>query len=302
MYVFSKKSLFFFLTFSLLLAFTSCDDEFTQDEIIPELITEEEMPELLIEALPPEDPSTSESDPEASRRRPCFRFVFPVQIALRNGTIITANDAEDLRAAYRRIRAAGARANFVYPFDVQLATGRIVTVESFRTIRRIHNFCRDVRDVPHEPCIAINYPIDVVSGDSTFTVNNRRELIEANQAFRPRGVAIVYPIDVTILGTDRVVTVNGDRELARLRNWCVDRGDDDDREPCYSVLFPVTLDVDGEEVSVVSRLEWRQTVRAAGEDANVSVVFPITIINLETEEEVSISSVEDWRAARGMCE
>ncbi len=301
MYIFPKKPLLLFLTFSLMLAFTSCDNELTQDEIIPELITEEEMPELLIEALPP-DPTTTQNDPVASRRRPCFRFVFPVEIALRNGTIITANDAEDLRAAYRRIRNAGLRANFVYPFDVQLANGTVVTVPNFRTIRRIHNFCRDVRDVPHEPCIAINYPISVISGDTTFTVNNRRELVEANQAFRPRGVVIVYPIDVTILGTGRVVTVNGARELARLRNWCVDRGDDDDREPCYSVLFPVTLNVNGDEVSVISRADWRETVAAAGEDAEVSVVFPITIVNQETEEQVSISTVEDWRAARDRCE
>ncbi len=301
MYIFLKKSLLFFLPFALLLAFTSCDEEIAQEEIVPELVTEEEMPELLIEALPP-DPTTTQNDPVESRRRPCFRFVFPVQVALRNGTIITANDAEDLRAAYRRIRAAGLRANFVYPFDVQLANGTVVTVPNFRTIRRIHNLCRDVRDVPHEPCIAINYPIEVISGDSTFTVNNRRELVAANQAFRPRGVAIVYPIDVTILGTDRVVTVNGDRELARLRSWCVDRGNDDDREPCYAVLFPVTLEIDGEEVSVVSRTDWRETVRAAGEDADVSVVFPLTIINLETEEQLSIATLADWRAAREMCD
>ncbi|MEM9928543.1 MAG: hypothetical protein AAF840_01865 [Bacteroidota bacterium] len=301
MYIFQKKSLFFFLALSLMLAFTSCEDEFTQEEAIPELITEEEMPELLNKALPP-DPETTENDPAAARRTPCFRFVFPIQIALRNGTIITANDAQDLRAAYRRIREAGARANFVYPFDIVLANGNQVTVENFRTIRRIHNRCRDVRDQPHEPCIAINFPIEVRSGDTIFTVSSPQEYREANQAFRPRGVAIVFPIDVTILRSGRVVSVDGARQLARLRNLCVDRGDDDDREPCYSVLFPVTLNINGDEVMVMSREEWRAAVAEAGEDADVSLVFPITIVNLETEEEVSVGSLEDWRAARELCE
>lgn len=300
MYVFPKQLRFLFLAFAFLLAFTACDNEIAQEEVMPEIIIEEEMPEVLIEALPP-DPTTT--DPAEARRRPCFRFVFPVQIVLRNGTIITAGDAEDLRAAYRRIRDAGAQANFVYPFDVQLANGNQVTIENFRMLRRLHRACRDINDDDRPtPCFNINYPISVVARDTTFEVNSWRELRRADAAFRPRGVSIVYPITITLAETGRVVTINGDRELYRLRNFCIDRGDDDDREPCYSVLYPVTLSIGQNTVTVVSRAAWRAVVEAAGEDVDVSLNFPITIVNRETEEQISIENVADWRAARDLCD
>jgi hypothetical protein len=300
MYIFPKNLRFLFLALGLMLAFTACDNEIAQDEITPEIITEEEMPEVLIQALPPDPTST---DPAEMSRRPCFRFVFPVQIVLRNGTVITASDAEDLRAAYRRIRDAGANANFIYPFDVQLANGNQVTIENFQTLRRLHRHCRDINDDDRpRPCFNINYPISVVAGDSTLEVNSWRQLRRANEAFSPRGVSIVYPITVTIAETDRVLTLNGDRELYRLRSQCVDRGDEDDREPCYSVLFPVTLNIGQNTVTVVSRAAWRAVVAAAGEDVNVTVAFPITIVNRETEEQTIIENVEDWRAARDLCD
>ncbi|MFK8162200.1 MAG: hypothetical protein AB8H12_07015 [Lewinella sp.] len=300
MYVFPKQLRFLFLAFGLMFAFTACDNEIAQDEITPDIIIEEEMPEVLIEALPP-DPATS--DPAEMRRRPCFRFVFPVQIVLGNGTIITAGDAEDLRAAYRRIRDAGAQANFVYPFDVQLANGTEVTIRRFEMLRRLHRACRDINDDDRPtPCFNINYPISVVGRDTTFEVNSWREFLRANAAFSPRGVSIVYPITITLAETGRVVTLNGDRELYRLRNLCVDRGDEDDREPCYSVLFPIDLSIGQNTVTVVSRVAWRAVVEAAGEDVNVSVDFPITIINRDTEEQIIIESLADWRAARELCD
>jgi hypothetical protein len=300
MFVFLKKSHFLFLAFGLLLAFTSCDNEIAQDSILPELETEEEMPELLNEALPPPPDATVEE----RRRRPCFRFVFPVEIALRNGTIITANDNEDLRAAYRRIRAGDLRANFVYPLDVELANGETVTIERFAGIRRLHRACRGLDEEPAEPCITINYPIEVISGDSTFTVNDRAELARANRAFRPRGVSIVYPIDVTFTDGGRVVSVNGDRELARLRAFCNNRGEDDDRgESCYRIIYPVDLTINDRNVTVVSRLGWRTIVRAAANrDAEIAIVYPISLLHRESGEIVVVEDRDAWEGLREQCE
>jgi hypothetical protein len=300
MFLYPKKSLFLFLAFGLLLAFTSCDNEIAQDNILPEIEIEEEMPELLIEALPP-PPDASGNE----RRRPCFRFVFPVEIALRNGTIITANDAEDLRAAYRRIRDAGARANFVYPFEVELANGTTVIVERFAAIRLLHRACRGRDEAPSAPCLTINYPIEVVNGDSTFTVNNRAELNAANRTFRPRGVSIVYPIDVTFADGGGVVTVNGDRELYRLRHSCNSRGEDDDRgESCYAILYPVDLTINRVSVTVVSREEWRRVIRLRADrpDVGVAIVYPITLIHRESGEEVTVEDRDAWEGLREQCE
>lgn len=303
MYVFPKQLRFLFLALGLMLAFTACDNEIAQDDITPEIVIEEEMPDLLIEALPPDltDPSTSLSE---RLRRPCFRFVFPVQVVLRNGTIITANDAEDLRAAYRRIRDANIRANFVYPFDVELANGNTVTVERFLTIRRLHRACRGMDEEIAEPCLSINYPINVISGDSTFTVNDREELARANRALRPRGVSIVYPIEVTLTESGRVVSVNGDRELARLRAFCNSRGEDDDRgEYCYRIIYPVDLTVGDRAVTVVSRLGWRTLVRAAANrDAEITIVYPISLLHRESGEVVIVEDRDAWETLREECD
>lgn len=299
MFVFSKTSLLYPLAFGLFFAFMSCDNEIAQDAIAPDFATEEEMPDLLIEALPP----PPDAEPDERSRRPCFRFVFPIEIRLRNGTIIVAADAEDLRAAHRRIIAASARANFVYPFDVELANGTTVTVNNFLALRRIHRACRDFNDEEVTPCITINYPIQVIAGDSTFTVNNPQELRQANLDFRPRGVSIVYPIDVTHTASDRVVTLNGDRELFRLRRICNARGNYDDRgRSCYRLLFPIDLTVNGTDITVVSRLGWRLAVRNLPDEAEVSIVYPITIVNRETREEIVIADHDAWEAARELCD
>ncbi len=86
MFAFSKTSLLYLLAFGLFLGFMSCDNELAQDAISPDFLTEEEMPDLLLESLPP----PPDADPDEQRRSPCFRFVFPIEIRLRNGTIIAA--------------------------------------------------------------------------------------------------------------------------------------------------------------------------------------------------------------------
>lgn len=298
MFAFPKKSRFLLLAFGLLLAFTSCDNEITQDNILPEIETEEEMPDLLVEALPPPPDADGQE-----RRRPCFRFVFPIEIALRNGAIITANDAEELRAAHRRILAANLRANFVYPFDIVLANGEEVTIERFLAIRLLHRACRGRDEVPTPPCFTINYPIEVVSGDSTFTVNSRAELVRSELALRPRGVSFVYPISVTFADDGRVVTVNGARELFRLREACSSRGEDDDRgQSCYAVLYPIDVTIGNRSVTFVSRAAWQLAVRAIRRDVEVAIVYPITLVHRESGEEVPVANREEWEGLREACE
>ncbi|MFT4686942.1 MAG: hypothetical protein ACJATN_001986 [Neolewinella sp.] len=299
MFAFSKTSLLYLLAFGLFLGFMSCDNELAQDTISPDFLTEEEMPDLLLESLPP----PPDADPDEQRRSPCFRFVFPIEIRLRNGTIIAAGDAEELRAAHQRITASRARANFIYPFDVELASGTTVTVENFRILRRLFRSCRDMDEGDVTPCITINYPIQVTAGDSTLTINSRQELHQANQDFRPRGVSIVYPIDVTHTESGQVITLNDERGLYRLRRSCNNRGNHDDRgQSCYRLMFPVELSINETAVTVTSREEWREAVQTAGEDADVSIVYPVSIVNREGGEETVIADHDAWEAARELCD
>ncbi|TXF90137.1 hypothetical protein FUA23_07815 [Neolewinella aurantiaca] len=299
MSVFPKTSLLYLLVFGLLLNFMSCDNELAQDAISPDFVTEEEMPDLLIESLPP----PPDADPEELDRRLCFRFVYPIQVQIRNGELITAENAEDLRAAHQQIIASRVLANFVYPFDIEMANGTTVTINNFLGLRRLYRACRDFDDADITPCITINYPIEVTTADSAFTVNNALELLQANRDFRPRGVSIIYPIDVTHTASGRVVTINGDRELYRLRQICHNRGDYDDRGlPCYRLMFPLDITVNGNQITLVGRIGWRFAVRNIPEEADVSIVYPITIVNRETGEEIEIASHDEWEAARELCD
>lgn len=300
MLVIPKNVRFLLLACALLFTFASCDKEFMQDQITPEFAGEEELPELLIEALPPS--LDGESDPQASGRRTCFDFVFPVALVLRSDTTITVNDVEELRAVVARIRNSRIRANFVYPFDVELANGDVVTIERFATLRRLHRACRGLDEEPASPCITINYPIEVIAGDSTFTVNDRLELARANRAFRPRGVSIVYPITVTFTENGNEVTINGDRELARLRAFCNNRGETDDRGTfCYRIIYPVDLTVNGRPRTVVSRAAWRLLVRAANRNAEIEIVYPISLIHRESEEIVVVEDRAALDTLREQC-
>jgi hypothetical protein len=143
----------------------------------------------------------------------------------------------------------------------------------------------------------------VTAGDSTLTINSRQELRQANQDFRPRGVSIVYPIDVTHTESGQVITLNDERGLYRLRRSCNNRGNHDDRgQSCYRLMFPVELSINETAVTVTSREEWREAVQTAGEDADVSIVYPVSIVNREGGEETVIADHDAWEAARELCD
>lgn len=293
-----RKSPLLLLLFALSFAFFSCEDDFNE-EVAPEITTEEEMPEMAFFALPPDTEST---DPAEARRRPCFTFVFPVELVLRDGSIITTNDGRELRQAIRRIRTTRLRANFVYPFSVELANGSTLSVETFLTFRRLVRQCRDLDRPERTQCITINYPIDVTLRDSVISVGNALQLRRVLQGSPRNGASIVYPIQLTYTESGEVVTANNARELRDLRHDCFQRGEDDDRgESCYRVLFPIDLTIGNRTITVVNREEWLVTVRRFRARLPVSISYPITLIERDGEEETVINSREEWADARAAC-
>lgn len=299
MFLLIKKYSLFLLLLTFSLAFTSCDDGLAgEDDLAPEIETEDEMPELAFLALPPEDEATM--DPVQLRLlRPCFRFEFPLEIGLGDRTVVTIENALQLRRTVLRIRTNNLRANFIYPFNVNLADGSQVTVESFPTFRRLVRACRDLDRPEANPCLTINYPIEVNLRDSVLNIENRRQLIAAQR----RQATIVFPIDLTITESGETVTANTLRELRDLRQDCLNQGEDDDRgRGCYRVMYPIDLNIGRSTVTVVDRLNWARVVRNVPRGVSISLVYPITLREIDSEETLIINSRDEWADAREACE
>lgn len=299
MFLLIKKYFLFLLLLTFSLAFTSCDEGLAgEDDLAPEIETEGEMPELTFKSLPPEDEATM--DPVQLRlRRPCFRFEFPLEIGLGDRTVVTIENALQLRRTVMRIRTNNLRANFIYPFNVNLADGSQVTVESFPTFRRLVRACRDLDRPEANPCLTINYPIEVNLRDSVLAIGNRRQLIAAQR----RQATIVFPIDLTITESGETITANTLRELRDLRQDCLNQGEDDDRgRGCYRVMYPIDLNIGRSTVTVVDRLNWARVVRNVPRGVSISLVYPITLQEVDSEETLIINSRDEWADAREACE
>ncbi len=304
--IFSCRQLLTLLFLPLLtLTFFSCDpdrieEETAPDGVVTDVVIEEDMPALLDAALLPPPDADGGNGMDESDRRPCFRFIFPVQLVLRNGTVVTAEDGEDLRTALRRIRNAEIPANFVYPFDVTLVNGNTVTVSEFAGFRRLRNFC-DARDnAADEPCFTYNFPI-------ALTVNGRPVTVESGLAWRrvlraagrDAAIRINFPITVMLTGTDRAIVVENRAQLNRLRHRCDQR--DDDRQACFTFQYPLDLLV-GEEVTTVdSRAAWLRLLNRTPDDVAVRLAFPVTITLVSTDEAVIVESADGWSAVRDLC-
>jgi hypothetical protein len=282
--------------------FTSCDEDQFQEETLIDVVTEEDLPVLLEAALlpPPADPTETNPDEE---RTPCFRFVYPIELVLRNGTVLTAENGEELRGFVSRIRTNNLRANFVYPFDVELANGNTLTLLRFNEFRRLRAFC-DARDsAGDEPCFTYNYPIGITVDGESVTVNSGAEWRETLRAAgRDAVIRINYPISVNFENRDRALIIRNAAQHARLRYACGHFDRDEDGTPCFRFNYPVSLTIDGELTEVDNAADWLQTILTAGRDADVRFAFPVTITLNDSQEEIIVESREGWRAVRGLCD
>ena len=295
-----KSPFFLLLGLVALLPLTSCDENALQEDILIDITTEEDMPDLLEASLLPPPSAPEDPTPEA-QRTPCFRFVYPVSVVLRNGTILEAQNPQDLRRYLQRIREERVRANFVYPFNVELTNGETATIERFRDFRRLVNFCIGRDYAGDEPCFRYVYPIDVSINDRTLTVNGPRAWrIALRAANRGADVNINYPISVIVPDQDEPLTLNNRQEHNQLRRSCGDNSGD--RQVCFRFVYPLDLAVGEETITVESATAWNDTILATGQRFQVRPIFPFDITLLATEETITITAADGWAGVRELCE
>jgi len=166
----------------------------------------------------------SEKGKRKKKRKP-FKFVFPVSFEMPDGSTISANDKEELKALikawYDENPDSKERPKLVYPVDFDFGNGRIVTINSEEEMKELRKKIKE-RQRNKRPFKFV-FPISYVMPDgSTISANDKEELKSLIKAWydenpdskeKPK---LVYPVDLDF-GDGRIVTINSEEEMKELK-------------------------------------------------------------------------------------
>ncbi len=134
-----------------------------------------------------------------------------------------------------------------------------------------------------------------------FTENE----VEKSKENRPQ---LIFPIQV-LNQEGEIVDVESQEALKELRKECPKRGKCKGKNgrgfKCFSLVFPVTITIDGTDTTFDDRMSLKAAVRAykqeAGDDAvRPTLVFPITV-EYDDETQVTVNSKEELQALKEDC-
>ncbi len=199
---------------------------------------------------------------------------FPVDIKLKNGTIVTINNREEMRRAKRRCKGDGGDKErcfeFIYPVTYIMPDGTEITVngEDDGSWAEIKAWYEDHPDVKKRP-------------------------------------AIKFPVDIE-WKSGRVVTLNGPEDMRRAKRIC--NGEGGDNKICFELIYPVTYIMpDGTEIIVPTNDDegWAEIKAwyAAHPDVNKRPVikFPVDIKFMDNDAVITINNRQQMRRAREAC-
>lgn len=180
--------------------------------------------------------------------------------------------------------------------ETELAEARA----TFAATDRAHRFSGD--------CFSLVFPVDVDFPDgSTETADDREALkalirayVEANPSPRRRGERPRLSFPITIqLADGSLETLDNRRALVAQVRECRP-----EVEPCYTLVFPVGVQLGDETATVEDAAALREAIRAYRQ-ANAGagrpgLVFPVTVASA-TGEEVAVESREAFRRLRRAC-
>ncbi|MCC6816430.1 MAG: hypothetical protein IT267_08475 [Saprospiraceae bacterium] len=79
-------------------------------------------------------------------RLKCYKYVFPLQLALSDGSIKTVNSEEELNRLFRSTGSIRAGFRYVFPFKVLKSDGTEITVNNPQELARLDASCRRTRN------------------------------------------------------------------------------------------------------------------------------------------------------------
>ncbi len=220
----------------------------------------------------------------------------------------------------------GFRPELVFPYDVQLEDGSILTIESREDLVIILEDCGFDPNRPNRPrggshgqfgglnhCFNIVFPLTIAFPDGTdLTVADRQELAAAIREWRINNPdaeerpTLAYPYDVE-LQDGTILTISSDEDRIDLRETCGGPVGDGHGEPCFTVNFPVSVGFpDGSSVEVNSReealtaiMEWAEANPGATE--RPGIIYPITVTFTEDGTTQEVNSRLELRQLRRDC-
>jgi len=245
---------------------------------------------------------------ENSNEEPCFDFVYPVTYIMPDGTAITGNSKEELVQAIKSWYVANPgskdKPTLQYPVDVNFK-GRIITIENDAGMKRIKSACEEEK----EPCFTMVYPITLVMPDgTTITGNSREELGIAIRTWYAENPGIEvrpttqYPVEVNF--KERVITVNNDDEMKRIKEACKE-----EKKPCFVFVYPITYTMPDGTVYTVESTDDDETKKAIrawyvenpGVEEKPAIQYPIEI-KFRDGKTLTINNDEELKKAWASCD
>lgn len=168
-------------------------------------------------------------------------------------------------------------------------------------------------------CLEFIFPISIEFVDETTaevtSYENLHETVKAwfeandvekNKENRPQ---LIFPIQV-LNQEGEVIDVGSEEDLKDLKSECprigkCKKGKGGKGFKCFSLVFPVTLTIDGEDQTFDDRMALKAAVRAYKEEAGddferPTLVFPVTV-EYEDETQVVVANKEELIALKQAC-
>ncbi|NBC07362.1 MAG: hypothetical protein GVY26_09235 [Bacteroidetes bacterium] len=170
----------------------------------------------------------------------CYELKYPAEMLDTDGNPITVNSADE----YANLVLGGEALTIEYPFTLEsMIDGTTVTVNNFEEfILALNVGCgvdividtTTLCEVPgnvllflnrggsaQSPCrFNINYPVDVIAGGTTFTLNESIDYWAVYNDFNLNEIEVVYPVTVTVNSSGEVLEFTSDNDLCTYIEDC----------------------------------------------------------------------------------
>lgn len=203
----------------------------------------------------------------------------------------------------------------VFPQDVELKDGTVITVESKEQFRSLAGQCIENR--PHGPCYELIFPITLDLPDGiSMDIADRESLREALQAWKEANPdaadrpEISFPHDVT-LPNGEVVTLENAEDAHKLLAACHLKSHFPAifNNECFTVNFPVSFQTMNGDTTEVNSIEDFEALIEEGNGRRKhhhrrnypKLILPIEVTLLADESIVTIEDYEDLMAVLATC-
>ena len=158
----------------------------------------------------------------------CYVIVFPVTVSLPDGTKVKVESADALNKLIREWAAKGGRQKPVidFPHDVKLKDGSVITIANSEDLKALEETCKG-RKNPGGPvfkvCFEYQFPLQVKkSNGELITVNSPEELERVLKGDRTTSgkSTIVFPFVVKLRETGEILTIANEADLKALNERC----------------------------------------------------------------------------------